>query len=120
MTDVKRLEEEVRPQIIMLEKNTAERIHMAAGARLDGANYERLAAKLKAAPHAIYGAVVWRLGGKNGREWVCELPPPRGMPSSIKRRRPKAYGDTPEQACDNFDHLWEHGRKLLEDDDVES
>jgi hypothetical protein len=116
MTDVKRLEEEVRPQILMLEKSAADRLRQAAGSRADAAMYERHAARLKAAPHLIYGAVVWRFGGDKGREWICELPIHQGTPSSVRRRRPKAYGDTPERACENFDHLWAHGGEEEDDE----
>ena len=108
MTEIERLEHEVRRSVLLNEKYAAETLREEAGEKLT-------AAQLAGRPHVIYGAAVWHLDGGEGKEWVCELPPIVGTPSSVKRRRPKAFGKTPEEACNNFDALWTGGKEGVDE-----
>lgn len=104
------------------------RVHEAEIAE---ARYKAGLAKLRLAPHLVYGAKVWRSGlTEPGKQWCCGLvynedwrpyvgtiysppvDPQQGAYLSWVMNYPMGYGDTPEKACEDFDHLWKHGDEV--------
>ena len=88
----------------------------------EAAAMEAKAAALRAAPHVIYGAKVYKTTGDVTceRRWTCGLmyegvtynqfgaSPPLGSPSWYYSF-PCAFGPSPEAACEAFDRLWAVG-----------
>lgn len=74
------------------------------------ADYHLEAVKNSFRPHKMYPTDVFY--SVSDKKYVCHLPrmynddedEAEGETAEIN-----AYGDTPSQACDNFDHLWVHG-----------
>lgn len=60
-------------------------------------------------PHRMYGAVVSYVPSED--TFMCRIPPDLedDMGDMTLGVPIVAYGQTPAQACDNFDHLWVHG-----------
>lgn len=56
----------------------------------------------RVAPHVIHGAQILR----DGNQWCCLL---GDLPTGVA-----GFGDTPEEACDNFDKMFRSG-KIEED-----
>jgi len=78
-------------------------------------------AKLNGQPHKIYGARVWRTELRQESErWACGIVQDnsfilycgtietRGEPYGTSAH-PVAFGQTPKEACANFDRLWDYG-----------
>lgn len=57
-------------------------------------------------PHRIYMAEVY--WDTTEKQYVCKLPYEPADDEAIENPI-FAYGDTPAQACDNFDNLWIYG-----------
>lgn len=55
-------------------------------------------------PHRLYQASVSY--NPNEQKYICRLP---AFDVEDDEEDIYAYGDTPAQACDNFDSLWVHG-----------
>lgn len=52
----------------------------------------------RVAPHVIHGAHVYQ----DGDQWCCIL---GDLPTGVV-----GFGDTPQQACAEFDRIWQYGK----------
>lgn len=73
------------------------------------ADYHLEAVKNSFRPHKMYPTDVFY--SVSDKKYVCHLPRiyDDGEEDSMETAEIMAYGDTPAQACDNFDHQWVHG-----------
>ena len=63
-------------------------------------------------PHVFYEAKIFQNPNPSAnKRWVCALVYESDSPLSRLTHEvtPKAYGDSPEEACEAFDRLWETG-----------
>lgn len=60
-------------------------------------------------PHRMYPTEIFYDSVE--KKYVCRLPVYDAEEDEPQAVSIQAYGDTPGQACDNFDNLWVHGEK---------
>ena len=83
----------------------------------------RRRAELQTRPHIVYGATVWCTESGVDEKYCCDILPPWVRVGELEDHpitAPSviAYGNTPAEACENFDRLWvgdETCRELLPD-----
>ena len=77
---------------------------------LDKAKFELLRIQIELCPHMVYNAAIVREGSR----WCCTLPCHSDPLQCVT-----AYGDSPQQACLNFDALWNTNPPDFEEDELE-
>jgi len=78
--------------------------------KLKRANYELGRTMTYMRPSMTYPVCVYL----DGTRWVCTL-----ETHNDPLKCPTAYGESPDQACNNFDHLWMGSAEFLVDQEDE-
>ncbi len=80
------------------------------GIQVQVAHHELLRIRAEFLPHMLYPTVVVREGSK----WVCSFPCHPDPMLCVT-----AYGETPAQACSNFDALWSASPPEIDAEELE-